>query len=285
MGFFQNIIDIVRGKKVIKIVDKKKRKKKLIIPQEYKDRAFYVNPKKNKIFTKSYDVLCSIMEYNKNKDIPIFYERRSSWFLKDIFKDRYDNQLKFVEEEYLPHVTKEDILCDIGSASGEFTFILAKHCKQIDGYEISQKMVDFSINYAKENNITNADFYRADIQKDKIEKVYDNVSMMGVLSYVLDENVAKNCIKKLKMLLKSNEGGIIVYKDNCNFSDENYYFLGPSKDYRMVARSKDKIINMFKECGFEIVAQKILHKVELHCPDLNTSIETASLGLVLKKQT
>ena len=249
------------------------------IPFKYRNKAFY--NQKGKIFTNNYKVIDAIMAYNKNKNIPLCYENFETWFLKNIFKERYDNQLKFIKDKFLPHIKKDDILCDMGSASGEFTFIVADYCKHIDGYDLSQKMVDYSNNYAKENNIQNCSFYQTDIQTSNIDKKYDNILFMGVLSCVLDDNTAIEIIKKIRNLLKSDSEGYVIYKDNCNLTKDNYYFLGPSNNYRMVARSKDKILDMFKNNGFNIVEEVTLHEISDNYASKN--VKTVSLGLILKK--
>lgn len=272
----QDLIDVIRGKKEIKFV----KKNKLLIPFWCRNKAFYITDK-GKIFTKKYNVANAVMVYNKNKNVPLSYEKCDSWFLKNIYKERYENQLKFIEGSFFPHIKKGDFLCDIGSASGEFTFIAADYCKHIDGYDLSQKMVDFSINYAKEHNVQNTSFYRIDIQNENIDKQYNHVMFMGVLSYVLEDKKVIEIIEKIRKLLKSKDG-YVIYKDNCNYTKDDYYFLGPSINYRMVARSKDKIIKMFKNNGFDIVEEKILH--EIHWNYSKCDVTTASLGLILKQK-
>ena len=139
-----------------------------------------------------------------------------------------------------------------------------------------------AIDLAKENNITNAFFYNGACETIKYQKEYDKASLMGVLTCIMNDNEALVSLKKLYNALRP--GGYLIYKDNSNESNNDYYFFGPRKDYKMIARSKNKIFNLMKDVGFKIVEEKYFHRLEIETLDKEyDNVKIISLGLLLKK--
>lgn len=272
--FVQKVIDKVRGK------NKSKNKFNLKVPTLRKSKVFYREG--GGIVVKDYGLFNKIVELNKSSDIPLFYNNLDTWSLKDVYEERFNRQMKFVKEKFIPLLKDTDEVCDMGCASGDFTFEMAKYCKNIDGYEMSQKMVDWANNYASENNIANAKFYQGTCETVKYGKKYDNMSLMGVLTYVLNDNDAENAVKSLCDALSSM--GYLIYKDNANETNDDYYFFGPSPDYKMVARSKKKILEMFERNGFKVVAEDVFHNLKIYSADKKKAFEIISLGLILQKK-
>ena len=273
----QNIIDVIRGKKEIRFV--KVNKISLKIPPKYTNIAF--ETKNGKIVTNTYESFLDIVDYNKSAEIPLFYNNLDKFSSKNIFPTRYENKLKYFEEKVIPIIDKNDIICDIGCANGDFTFEFAKHCKHIDGYELSQKMVDTANNRVKDENIKNLNFYQASCDEIKFKSKYDKCFLMGVLCYVMDDMVAEKTLSNIDKVLKL--GGYIIYRDNLNLTDTDYFFFGPSKAYKMVARSKKKILNMFEKLNYNIFDERTLHTLQYKSKDGTKIAETISYTMILQK--
>ena len=172
---------------------------------------------------KNYQLFNKVVRYNKSIDIPLFYNNLDTWSLKDVYEERFNRQMKFLKEKFIPLIRQTDEICDVGCASGDFTFEMAKYCKAIDGYEMSQKMVDFANTYAKENNISNAKFYQGICENINYQKSYDRIALMGVLTYIMHDDKAEFAVKNIYNALKP--GGYLIYKDNSNETENNFYFL------------------------------------------------------------
>ncbi len=272
----QDIIDILRCKKTIM-----PKKINLKVPEECKENIFKLE--NGGILAFNYEIFNDIVNYNKSADVSLFYNKLDTWSLKDCFEERFNKQMSFLKDKFIPLVEANDTICDVGCASGEFTFEMAKYCREIDGYEMSQKMVDWANNYAKENNVLNAKFYQGMCESIDYQKQYDKMALMGVLTYVFEDSKAETAIKNIYNALKP--GGYLIYKDNTNETENNFYFFGPSLDYKMIARSKKNILELFKKTGFEVVNEDIFHRLKFKnmTSNENEPVELISLGLILQK--
>ena len=268
--FIQNFIDLIRGKH-----------RNLKVPKMYKEKVFMLE--KGGILAFDYKTFNYIVNYNKSANISLFYNKLDTWSLKDYYEERFNRQMKFVKEKFAPLIKETDEICDVGCASGDFTFEFAKYCKEVDGYEMSSKMVDWANNYAKENNISNVKFYQGMCESINYQKQYDKMSFMGVLTYVMEDDKAETAVKKIYDALKP--GGYLIYKDNSNETDNNFYFFGPSPDYKMIARSKKNILELFEKTGFKVVNEDVFHRLKFKntVSNKDEEVELISLGLILQK--
>lgn len=242
--FVQDIIDTLRRKK------ERKKEHELRIPRQYQKDVYRL--KGGLLFSKKYDAITSVMKVNKSTKL--FYEDLSEFNVANVFVNRYKKQKQFLLDYFIPKLKSTDILCDIGPADAEFTFLFSDYCNKVEGYELSQKMVDIANNNAIKLNKTNTKFYQADVKniREILNKKYNVISIMGVLTYIIDDKEATDIINCLAEHLL--DGGYIVVKDNLNYSGDNFYFFGGAKnDYYSIARSKNKYLKMFLDAGFELV--------------------------------
>ena len=198
--------------------------------------------------------------------------------------------MKFIEEKFVPLIKETDYLCDVGCASGRFTFEFAKYCNKVDAYDMSKKMIDTANNLAKENNISNINFYQGTCEDMKYQDQYDKIALMGVLTCIPEDENVEKIITSIFNALKPN--GYLILKENLNETDDNYYFLGSifkMLDYKMIARSKKKYLEFFKKIGFEVIEEKLFERVEYKHPyevfyEYERKIELTSFGFILKKK-
>ncbi len=272
----QDIIDVIRRKKVIVLV--KAPPKKLTVPSKYKKDIFM--SKSGAIICKDKKNFQDIVEYNKAADVPLFYNKLSRFCSKNIMPQRYKNKLKYFDEVVFPMLRPDDVICDVGCAAGDFTFEFAKRCKIIDGFELSQKMVDTANNRVKDENVKNLNFYQASCDEIEFKKTYDKCFLMGVLCYVTDDYIMEKTLKNIDKALKP--GGYIIYRDNLNLTDCDYFIFGPSKAYKMVARSKDKVVGMFEKLNYKVVNDRILDTLQYQFAASSDFIETVSFTMILQ---
>ena len=144
--FIKNIIDVIKDEKEIKFVEKNVP----VIP-----KSLYKNTGMFNLYAICFDYKDAKKIINKNKNrikLLGFYDNRKEYIAKNdpCLSGVYNGQKKFLDEHVLPLIKSTDILCDVGCASGEFTYMFAPKCKHIDGIEYFQKYVDVGNKYAQE---------------------------------------------------------------------------------------------------------------------------------------
>ena len=269
-------------KKIKSFIQNKKSYKNSAIKVPFILKPFTFIRENGGTITKSYKNFLKIEKYNKSENKKIFYNDIKTWDYKAAMENRYIKNLKFLEDYFIPLLKPDDILCDIGCASGQYTFMMAKHCKYIDGYDMSQNLIDDANEKAKNNNISNVFFHQSRCETIKFDKIYDNMSFMGVLCYVMDDKIAEQTIENLSKGLK--KGGYLIYKDNSNNTNGHYYFFGPDENYFMLARSKKKLIKLFQKKGFKIIKEDLFDTVEYkNNKHKKIPLKTDSIGMILQK--
>lgn len=158
---------------------------------------------------------------------------------------------------------KKQIVCDLASADGSWSFKIADKVKIVEGFEYAKKMVDVAKSKVKENKIENIYFYHEDARKIHLESdKYDNIMMMGLLTYIMDNNEAELIVKKVYGALK--QGGYIITKDTLNFEQyEQVYLHNMLSNYDAIYRSKQNYYSLFENAEFQLVKDALLEKVEV----------------------
>lgn len=247
---FQDIIDVLRGKKEIKFVERDS----LRIPFLLKNKVFRY---KSYILCFDYKYARQIIKYNK-KIINLlgFYRKRKTYVAQNekSLQEIYKGQKKFIDEKVMPLVKNTDIICDVGCASGEFTYMFAPKCKYVEGIEYFQKYVDVANNYAKENEINNICFYQGDINNYNFEKKYNHILFMGGLPHILNE---KNVILILNKLYNAlDKDGYLTIKCDITDNENNLYKIG--LNHSVVHYSKQKLIKMMSNQSFGLINEDLI---------------------------
>lgn len=173
----------------------------------------------------------------------------------------------FLADEY--YASKEKILeavcesikfngnaIDIGCGNGTFTFLLAKHLKEIDAYDASYSMICQAKDEQNLNNLNNIDFFHAELKDMKPFKRYNLVSCMGVTSTIPDDLEFLKILKSFKMLVK--EEGYLLLIDSLSLTKEQLYNddTGYVAKYRNISDYK----YLVEKTGFELVE---VHTIKL----------------------
>lgn len=108
---------------------------------------------------------------------------------------------------------KEDMVLDVGCASGRQLFELANKIKEGYGTDIAQSFIDKANSLKTERQISNIYFHRAEIEHLPFaDNFFDKVFCAEVLEHVTDKDVA---LRELKRVLKP-EGLLIITVPNLN---------------------------------------------------------------------
>lgn len=261
---FQNLFDILRGKKRVHItvsLEKKERKRHLYkIPWFLRHKVDRLTD--GALISRDRKALERISKkYEKTKEHS-FYEDVTDWSYENVMPVRYKNQMEFLQEDFIPLLKKTDALCDFGCASGEFSFMMLPYVNEVDGYDFSEKMIETAQKKAHEKNLENIRFRFGNATDKKLDKQYDAFSLLGVLCYIFDDALCQKAVYCISDHLKT--GGYCVYKDNSNGTKNDFFVSNPLNDYQCAVRSRKKIFSFFKNAGFKLVKTRDLDRFDVN---------------------
>lgn len=146
---------------------------------------------------------------------------------------------------------------DIGCGNGTFTFLLAKYFTEIDAYDASYSMICQAKDEQNLKNLTNIDFFHAELKDMKPFKRYNLVSCMGVTSTMPDDLEFLKILKTFKMLVK--EEGHLLLIDSLSLTKEQLYNddTGYVAKYRNISDYK----YLVEKTGFELVEERTIKLV------------------------
>ncbi len=209
----------------------------------------------NGIYTNSKEII----EFFKKSNVKTeeYWKQQDSFNAKTAVNTIAVNQEKLLEEFVLPEIKKEDIICDYGCGSGEWSRYISRFCKQCDGYDVSEKMIRTAKQLSIESEISNVNFYCADARNALLNNEYSHILMMGLLTYIDDET---ELISILKLMRKSlRPGGMLVARDTLSYSVfDRMFFYRKNDNYVGVYWNLRKYENYFIEAGFELLVERYL---------------------------
>lgn len=213
-------------------------------------------------YTENIEVFNEIQDHYKNSKLD-YWQDQTAWNVNTVSSQHYQNQKEFFEKNFVNHLDKKQIVCDLASADGSWSFKIADKVKMVEGFEYSKKMVDAANSKAKENEIQNVCFYHADARKiNLIPDKYDNIMMMGLLTCIMNTNEARLIVRKVYDALKY--GGYIITKDTLNFEQyDQIYLHNMLSNYDAIYRSKQNYYAMFEGIGFQLVGDILLEEVKV----------------------
>lgn len=215
----------------------------------------------DKILTQNYEQFLKAKNVvHKTYKTEDFWESRNAWKLKNVQPQRFENQVKFIDEKFIPLLNKNNEVCDFACACGDFTFQIASHVKHADGYDISPLMVEKAKEVAKENDVTNVSFYQGNALDVIFNKTYDAFMTLGLFTYFFDDNDFLKVIKSVKNAMKP--GAILLVKDSLTLKDSDYYYYAPHSGNTAIYRSKTRYLEMFESLGFSLKEETLLSENE-----------------------
>lgn len=187
---------------------------------------------------------------------------QKNWSLTNVFPQRHKAQSAFIEEYFMPYLNVGQSVCDLASANGEWSFLIADKAGHVDGYEYSIGMVETARERAKELGISNVTFQQADAIQMQFEKQYDNFMMLGLLTCIEKESDAEHIVRKVYDAMKP--GARLIVKDTLKQIDEDVvYKYTMANRYTAVYRSKEKYYDLYLKAGFELQNDAVLETVEI----------------------
>lgn len=93
------------------------------------NRAFY---------TENIEVFNEIQDHYKNSKLD-YWQDQTAWNVNTVSSQRYQNQKEFFEKNFVNHLDKKQIVCDLASADGSWSFKIADKVKMVEGFEYSKR--------------------------------------------------------------------------------------------------------------------------------------------------
>lgn len=215
----------------------------------------------NELITHDYKLFKKSVKYSKkySKNFDNFWKDQEEWQLKNINSNRYEKQVEYIREKFIPKLNKEDVVCDYACACGDFSFLVGDYVKKVDGYDISEKMIEKANQTAQNMNINNIEFMQANASSFKLNRKYSAFMMLGLLTCIYDNKKTDEIIKMVAKTLPPK--GLLIVKDNLTTDAFNYYINEPRFNKISVYRTVDNYKKLFEKNGFKFVDEIFLEKL------------------------
>ncbi len=165
------------------------------------------------------------------------------------FPDRHKNQIDFTKKNFLPLLTKNSKVLDIGSADGWHACIIAHFCGELNGIDMNPDFIALARENAKKMGLENCHFETADALQLKIKpKFYDAIVLSGLTTCFVEDSDFLSVMRTATTGLKEN--GVLLLKDTLQTSKGSK--LNLVNGYAALYRDLDKYNKLLDIAGFEI---------------------------------
>lgn len=146
------------------------------------------------------------------------------------------------EEVILPfmHITKKSRVLDLGCGAGRWEKILSPKCKEYVGVDVSENFIQKAQKENEDNN--NAHFCCMPAQDYLRDERYDLILIIGLITYMNDEDVTQTAANCRKMLAK---GGRLILRSIAikeTGTKRKVYCYKPNLIWRLLGRHPYQII-------------------------------------------
>jgi ubiquinone/menaquinone biosynthesis C-methylase UbiE len=171
----------------------------------------------------------------------------------------YKTMIEWFNQKVIPLLNKDMSIADMSCANGELTFYFSNYVKNIDGFDISEKMIRLAKQTAEQQGITNVNFQQADSQTIVFTKKYDVFLLLWLLMYIYDEAKTNDILKRIYNTLP--HGGYLVVKDSLwENMGEDVYYLDIPRYYYAIYRSVSNFLSLLEKNNFSLVDKITLER-------------------------
>ncbi|MCK4664966.1 MAG: class I SAM-dependent methyltransferase [Bacteroidales bacterium] len=163
----------------------------------------------------------------------------------------------------LLHLQKSMKLLDLGSGTGQWSFLFAKHVDSVYGVEYSKGMYEIAIKRKEQLGVKNVNFINEKAQKFKSNELYDVIFISGLIIYLNDGdfnlllNNIENC-SHLDTIILLRDGTAI----NRRHEIKNQYSKNLKSYYSATYRTSDMYIDSFRKQGFQLIKDEDIFEKE-----------------------
>ena len=191
---------------------------------------------------------------DQNREFKIKPESVKSYFDKTQSLVFGEDSARKEEEALLPfiNINSDSKVLDLGCGNGRWAEILVDKCKQYVGVDFSNKFVQNAREKYKEYKTVK--FICLPAQDYLVDEQYDLILVIGLITYMNDEEIIKLSANCKKML---NNGGRLILRNvtlcdnHCNRKVYNYKpniinkWMGKTA-YQVIRRSREEELSVFK---------------------------------------
>ncbi len=188
-----------------------------------------------------------------NKVVENWFDTTQSLVFDDVAAQKEEKILKKIVK-----VNKNTKILDIGCGNGRYGKIFVPMISKYIGTDISN-------NFIKQNKLdfesNNAEFFHSPAHEFFYDDKFDYIFLIGLLTYMNDEEIISMTSNCSKMLKKDGELIIrnVVNKNSTRkFFDDKYFFikhLFKSPRYQIIRRHEDEIASMISN-DFKLLSTK-----------------------------
>ena len=168
-----------------------------------------------------------------------FWQKSETTFL--VRNEYYERVEKIISSDVGDIVEDCKSMRDVGCGNGRFTLLFAKVIDQIRAYDLSKSLISSAKKSSDKQNISNIRFSVADIiSQPKLNKNFEVLSCMGVLSTIVADSDVDKVLDKLVTLIKP--GGYIILRDTLSTKKtQSFLEKTPPAIYRSRRRYGSKL--------------------------------------------
>ena len=149
---------------------------------------------------------------------------------------------------------KSTKLLDLGSGYGTWSFAFAKDVELVHAVDYIEDMIEIGRERAKDEGITNIEFFQSSVQEYTSDVKYDTIILSGICLYLNDTDM-RQMLKKMQKY--SKEGTAIILRDSTGLKEryiiEKEYSDRLKTMYSATYRTKEEYIKLFEKAGFELI--------------------------------
>tara|TARA_B110000003_G_scaffold276388_1_gene322593 strand:- start:783 stop:1472 length:690 start_codon:yes stop_codon:yes gene_type:complete len=179
------------------------------------------------------------------KVVEKYFDKTQSIIFTDIYAAKEESVLLPVIANYKPNS-----VLDLGCGNGRYSKSLYPQVKEYVGVDLSNNFIQ---ELRKNNKIKKYDFIHSPAHEFKIQRKFDLILMIGLLTYMNDDDISEMILNSSKHL---NKDGVIIvrnvnhgnnersfFNDKWNFL--KYFIKKPS--YQIIRRPESEFLNFFSE--------------------------------------
>jgi ubiquinone/menaquinone biosynthesis C-methylase UbiE len=154
-------------------------------------------------------------------------------------------------------------------ACGDFSFLIADKVKQVEAFDLSERMIVTARKIAERKKINNIVFTPADAVQVKLgENRYDAFLMLGLLTCI-DDPYIDGIVKKVHLSMKQKAK--LIIKDSLTLEHTTEYVYDYNTKYSAYYHTQKELISFFENNGFRLIDMVVLE-------------ENLSISCLLEKQ-
>ena len=152
-----------------------------------------------------------------------------------------------IAEIFLPRLSENDSVLDVGCGDGRFTLQVARKCGSVVACDLSPGLIENAVSRGDAEGLTNVDFFVRDVLTGVRGDTYDHVMALGLFTCMPDDDQFLNAAREVAAKVK--EGGYLLLKDSVMPGEE---LVAQNEKYAAIYRNESAYLGWFESLGFVV---------------------------------